>query len=62
MKKPLLPILPTWRWILLLSAILGLLSFFNFDSTQMQGLIPNYIDFAHFFRSGFDLNSPFRTG
>lgn len=62
MKKFVLPTLPTWRWILLLSAILGLLSFFNFDSTQMQGLIPNYIDFAHFFRSGFDLNSPFRTG
>jgi hypothetical protein len=27
----------------------------------MQGLIPNYIDFAHFFRSRMDLNSPFRT-
>ena len=62
MKFPTLPVLTQRVWVSALLALLALLSYFNFDSTQMQGLIPNYIDFAHFFRSGMDLDSPFRTG
>jgi len=62
MKSFQLKTLTTWRWLFPLTLLLAILSYFNYESTQMQGLIPNYIDFAHFFRSGMDLDSPFRTG
>lgn len=59
MKSFRLPQLPFFLWLAGLIPLLFLLSWANFDSQQMQGILPNYIDFAHFFREGYSY--PFKT-
>jgi hypothetical protein len=53
MKSFRLPHLPFLHWLAGLIPILILLCWANFESQQMQGILPNYIDFAHFFREGY---------